>query len=238
MAAWLAVAASADRARARDEDLFVRPEDQRVVFFGSLDAGRSTFVSGGLKQTLTGPLDRPGFVAMEQVGFGVTRERFERGGASASVMRYSTDGSATFGYQWTSPFYLAALVGPEVKSEQLTLAGRFERVSKPRIGARAQVELWANPTPDTLLTGTLVAGSARTSVWARVSAGYRLFGKVFVGPEATIYTTPTYSELRWGGHVTGLSLGILQLRVSGGVTHDDGRRGVSPYAGISAWLRL
>ena len=48
----------------RDEDLFLRPDDMHTVLFGSLDVGRSIFVSGGVKRTLTGPLDRSGFVAI------------------------------------------------------------------------------------------------------------------------------------------------------------------------------
>jgi hypothetical protein len=42
-------------ATSRDEDLFVRAEDMHTVLFGSLDAGRSLFLTTGVKRTLTGP---------------------------------------------------------------------------------------------------------------------------------------------------------------------------------------
>lgn len=221
----------------RDEDLFVRGEDLHTVLFGSLDAGRSTFVSAGVKHTPLGPLDRDGVVIVETNGAGTNRERF-RGEVNLPATRLTTQASALVGYQWTGGIYLAALAGPDVSHEQLSVANRLYRVSQPRAGVRVQFELWANPTTDTLLTGTVVASSVRGSVWARSSAGYRLPGGAFVGPEATLYMTDTYRETRWGAHVTSWRLGLLTLRVSGGwMKADDGHRG-SPYVGLSGWIRM
>lgn len=221
----------------RDEDLFVRDEDLHTVMFGSLDAGRSTFVSAGVKHTPLGPLDRDGIVIVETNGAGTNRERFRRE-VNLPAMRLTTQASALVGYQWTGGIYLAALAGPDVSHEQLSVANRLYRVSQPRAGLRAQFELWANPTPETLVTGTVVVSSVRGSVWARGSAGYRLPGGAYVGPEATLYMTDTYSETRLGVHVTSWRLGLLTLRASGGwMQADDGHRG-SPYVGLSGWIRM
>ena len=226
-------------AESRDADLFIRPEDQHTVLFGSLDAGRSTFVSGGSKQTLTGPLDRSGFVAMEYTGYGLTQERLRSQDIDLPVRRFSFQTTALAGYQWAwNGLYVAALAGPEVLSDQLTVNGRIERFSQPRLGGRAQLEVWSNPTPETLLTGTVIAGSARTSIYARASAGVRAYADVFVGPEVTTYMTPSYSEIRWGAHVTGPAITIVNFRLSAGWIHDDAHRRGSPYAGLSAWMRL
>ena len=224
----------------RDEDLFIRPEDQRTVLFGSMDGGRSVFVSVGAKQSLTGPLDRTGFVAMETTGFGLTSERFRSGvGDAAPVLRFTHQTSVLIGHQWAlNGIYLAAYAGPEAHQEQLAVGGRVYRFSTPRPGARAQLELWAHPTPNTLVTGTLVTGTARTSLWARASAGLRVIGPAFVGPEVTVYATPTYRETRFGGHVTGFGFGILRMRASAGWMIDDAHRRGSPYAGLTAWVRL
>lgn len=233
------LATVAAQAGPRDEDLFIRPEDQHTVLFGSLDAGRSVFVSGGAKQSLTGPLDRSGIVMMESTGFGLTRERFRPEGADVSVLRFTHQTSALAGYQWNGDgLYMAAFAGPEVQQEQLTYGGRVYRFSQPRLGGRGQFDLWARPTPETLVTATLIASSTRTSIWGRVSAGIRLADKLFVGPEATFYTTPTYTERRWGAHLTGLALSIVTLRLSAGWMEDDSHRRGSPYLGMSAWIRL
>lgn len=226
-------------AQARDADLFVRGEDQHLVLFGSLDAGRSVFVSGGSKQALVGSLDRSGWVALESSGFGLTRERVQTEIGPVAVDRFKHQTSTLVGYQWVAgPLYLAGYVGPELQEEQVTFDGRLHRLSEPRLGVRGQVELWANPTPATLLTGTVVAGSAKANLWARASAGVALWPQAFVGPEVTLYTTPTYTEVRIGAHLTGPSFGPVSVRVSAGWMSDDGHRTGSPYLGLSAWMRL
>lgn len=215
----------------------MRAEDLRTVLFGSLDAGRSVFLNVGAKQTLVGPLDRSGFVAMESAGMGLTRERYS-GATNLSVLRLTTQTSTLVGYQWAlNGFYTALYVGPELEQEQLAIAGRVLRVSKPRLGTSAQGEIWANPTADTLWTETVVLSSTRSSVWSRTSAGYKVSGPLFAGPEFTIYATPTYRELRMGVHLTDVRAGIFDLRLSGGwMIEDHGRQ--SPYVGITGWMRL
>lgn len=222
----------------RDEDLFIRPDDQRTVIFAGADAGGSVFVSGGSKQTLTGPLDKTGFVVMETSGFGITRERF-RGEVDLPALRFTTQSAVLLGHQWNlDRLFLAMFVGPELQHEQLTITGRVYSFSEPRYGVRGQFELWSNPTPDTLLTGTVVAGSTRANLWARASAGYRLAGDVFVGPEVTSYTTVSYQETKVGAHLTGWKVGLLQGRLSAGWSISEDGRGGSPYVGLSAWIRM
>lgn len=225
-------------AEPRDQDLFLRPEDMRTVLFGSLDAGRSVFATAGVKRALTGPLDRSGFVAIETSGMGLTRERYAPT-PGVGVTRITTETASLIGYQWAGDgIYASLYAGPELHHEQLTIAAAAQRWSKPRIGLRALGELWANPTRDTLLTATVQAGSTRGSLFGRVSAGYRLWRNLYVGPEATVYVTHTYRETKLGAHVTGLELGILHVRFSGGLQTQDDRRHASPYVGVTSWIRL
>lgn len=209
-----------------------------MVLFGSLEAGRSVFVSAGSKQAVSGSLDRTGFVVMEATGAGLTRESLG-GDRSIPVFRHVTQTSAMVGYQYSANgLYAAFYLGPEVTHEQLTITGQVLRWSKPRTGSRAQVELWAHPVRDGLFTGTLVASTTEASLWGRVSGGWRLWKQAFLGPEAGFYVTDTYREARFGAHLTSLAVGLVHFRVSGGwqVT-DDGRRG-APYLGLASWIRL
>lgn len=223
----------------RDEDLFIRPIDQRWTLFASADIGSSVFLAGGSKQALVGPLDRPGFLLLESTGIGLTRERARFGDAILPVDRFTHQASMLGGYQtMLGPLYLAAYAGPELQHQQIAYDGRFSRLSQPRLGLRGQFELWYNPTPDTLATATLVASSAATSFWGRASTGIRLFANAYIGPEVTFYATPTYREARIGGHLTGAAIGIVNLRLSGGIMTSDGRRSAFPYIGFSAWMRL
>ena len=117
----------------RDEDLFIRPEDQHTVLFGSMDAGRSVFVSAGAKQSLTGPLDRNGVLMMETTGFGLTRERFRAGGGRSPrpPVHPPDERARRVPVELQDGLYLAAFAGPEVQQEQLTYGGRVYRFSQP-----------------------------------------------------------------------------------------------------------
>ena len=222
----------------RDEDLFLRPEDMNTVLFGSLDVGRSMFLNVGSKRTLTGPLDRDGFVGMQANGLGLTRERSELGGGIRTT-RITAESSGLLGYQWTgNGVYAALFAGPEFHQEQLTIAARAGRWSQPRPGFRGQAELWLNPTPVTLVTGTVVAGTTRGSLWARGSAGLKLWRNLYVGPEAILYVTDTYRETKFGGHLTGIDLGIIHLRVSAGVQTQSDRKDAAAYMALTSWIRL
>jgi hypothetical protein len=174
---------------------------------------------------------------METTGYGLNPERF-RGEVNLPATRFSSQASLLAGYQWTRGIYFAALAGPELTQKQLSVGNRVYRISEPRLGVRPQLELWAHPSRDTLVTGSLVGSSSLGSLWARVSAGYRLWASAFAGPEVTVYATRTYQETRWGGHLTGAALGILQMRISAGwMTTNDGQRG-SPYLGLTGWVRM
>lgn len=235
--AWLATGAAL--ATDLDRLLFVRPEDQRTVLFGQVDVARSVFVSVGSKQTLVGPLDRTGFVVLETTGFGITREIVGVGGRDVPATRLTTQTSVLVGHQWNlGRVFLSGFVGPEILHEQLTLAGVAYRFSQPRYGAKGQIELWANPTPDTLLTGTVVGSTTNGSVWARGSAGYRIGPDLFAGPEIGAYATETYRETKVGAHLTGFRWGIVQGRASAGWMTTDDRRPGSPYLSLAAWIRL
>lgn len=239
--AWagLLAAPGPSAAGARDEELFLRPSEEWIALFAGLDVGRSVFASGGSKQALTGPLDRSGWVQMELTGFGLTRERAIGPAGDLAVLRYTHETSVSGGYQWAlNGLYLAAFAGPEVQQEQLTVGGRLLRWSQPHLGARVQADLWANPTDATLLTGTIVASSTRMSFYGRGSAGLRVWGGAFVGPEVTVYSTATYSETRWGVHVTAFRIWRVNLRASAGWMTDDAHRRGAPYCGLSAWIRL
>lgn len=214
--------------------------DLRTVLFGSLDAGRSTFGSVGLKRTLAGPLDADGPVAMAIIGFGPT----DRGSAPLSgrpaALRHAGEGSALLGRQWAlERTHLAFFLGPEFAAGQDGSRRRAGDASPlPRFGTRLQGELWAHPTETTLLTATLVAGTARHHLWGRIAAGRRIWSTVFVGPEASLYRTGSYRELRLGLHATGLHLGRVHLRLSGGWRWDDDSRGRGGYFGLSGYLKL
>jgi hypothetical protein len=202
-----------------------------TVLFGSLDAGRTGYASAGFKRTWFGPLDKDGLATLAAIGYGGAPERVDAFGQTG--FRHKASASALIGYQWfRGPMVLAGFVGPELDYEQEPAGA----AARPRFGARAQAEFWAHPTPSTLVTVTAIAGSARGHLWTRASAGYAVWERVFVGPEAAFYGTSDYREWRFGAHVTGLRLWGVTLRLSGGVGEFDGKTG--GYVGLSGYIRM
>jgi Cellulose biosynthesis protein BcsS len=210
--------------------------EPRTVLFGSLDVGSSGFLNLGLKRSLTGSLDQSGPIVMGILGGGGSPESTEHRATGALRFRPTVQANALFGYQWiVGPVTLAGLVGPELDYERGSdpVADR----SRTRAGLRGHAELWAHPTPDTLLTATLIAGSARGHVWSRLSAGYAVWDRVFIGPEASFYRTDDYREVRLGAHVTGLTWSGWNWRLSGGFMRvEDDRAGA--YVGVTGYLRM
>jgi hypothetical protein len=215
------------------EDNLAQPRELNTVIFGSLDGGRSAFVSAGAKRALSGSLDRDGFIVMGGAGFGGAPERDAFG---RTEFRPTAQGHAVVGYQWMLPrAAMSALIGSEVDAEAESTTGL--RAARTRLGVRGHAEIWAHPTPETLATATLIAGSARGHLWGRIAGGSAFWPGVYVGPEAAFYARDDYRELRLGAHVTGLTWGRFNFRLSGGLMQsNDDRSGA--YFGLSGYVRM
>ncbi len=221
------------------------------MLFGSLEAGSANFLTVGGKVALD-RVDREGFAALGSLGYGA---RFERDRAAPQValglkaplaLRHTGLASALAGYQWFHEWGVVALfAGPEV-SYEVFAAPSTRRWPAPRFGARLHGEVWANPTDDTLLTATLIAGSARADLWTRLSWGMRLPGllpawlaRAYLGPEAALYAdADPYRKWSVGVHATDFALGDYSLRLSAGFLYEEqvGRPG--GYLSLSLWTPL
>ena len=223
-----------------DDRTSARPADFRTVIFGSLDAGHSGFASFGVKRALRGSLDETGPVGMAHLGYGGMGERAWDHPGAPRVIRHAVHASALIGYQWVRDgLVVAAFAGPEIEGEQLSRRALPRLDDEPHLGTRLHGEIWAHPSANTLLTATAIVGTARTPhLWGRASAGHALWDGVFLGPEASVYTTDTYREWRLGAHLTGLTLGRFNLRLSGGWRTEEETHHNGAYFGLSAHIRM
>lgn len=231
--AWLVNAALA--CPSLGDEVRLPGHDLSWVLFGSLDAGApSRFAAVGVKKALAGRADEAGFVVMATAGVGSYRYR-SAGVPTGKVEGRPAEASVLVGYQWRiGATTIALFAGPEYRHLSLDPPDPGNRDRGSRWGLRGQAEIWSHPTEATLLTGTVVAGSAG-HVWARASAGYRLAELAFVGPEIAAYVNETYNETRLGLHATGLAIGAVTLRISAGaLLTGDHRTGA--YAALSGWI--
>lgn len=188
------------------------------VVFGSLDATASGFLSVGAKiaEKGTGP-------AM-LVSAGLGRDGQE-----------GRNAAAVFGHQWyLDEGVVGAFAGPEVSFA--TPAGdegaSFRAV---RTGLRLQGEAWLRPSRETLVQSTLVAGTARRSLWVRLAAGCRI-REGYVGPEFTASTDGTgYRTWSLGVHATDFTLANIHVRLSAGGQVLMRERRFGPYVGLAVW---
>ncbi|GJE43371.1 cellulose biosynthesis protein BcsS [Methylobacterium soli] len=212
-----------------------------ALLFGSLDVAAATFATAGVKVALD-RLDQPGFVALASAGLG---RRFERSACIcgtrtgvASLARHTLLGSALIGYQWFADWgVVAAYAGPE-SSREAILDGNVLHVLPGRTGLRLQGEIWARPSPDTLVNAVAILGSARGDAWTRVALGYRLWD-TYLGPELGLYADRTgYRKWNLGLHATDFALARFSLRVSTGIQFESSRGSGSPYVALSVWTGL
>ena len=206
------------------------------MLFGSLDVGRSVFVGAGRKRALGPSLDEDGPVFLLLTASGRKRERDSALGSM--TVRQAADASALLGYQWVfDRTFVTAALGPELDVE----TGPDFRFANPddraRAGARLLGDLWSHPREDWLLHATAIVGSAREQAWARLAVGHRVRDGIYVGPEAALYRTATYHEARVGLHATGVAIGKVNLRLSGGWRWDEERERSGPYLGLSGHWR-
>lgn len=209
----------------------------RTVLFSSLEAGASTFSTGGAKIAFD-RFDRDGPVVLVSGGSGV---RLEGGGRLPVLVRTTLLGAALGGYQFVQPWgVVTVLAGPELSAEMLTSAGGAMLLPL-RSGLRLHGEVWARPTETTLATATVILGSARGDAWARLSWGYALFG-AYLGPEASAFIDRTgYRKWSFGLHATDYAFGGYRFRLSAGYQFEgraDASMRPSPYVGLAIWNAL
>ncbi len=201
-----------------------------TLLFSSLDAGATTFLTAGAKIGLP-TLKGDGAVALMSLGVGRQRER----GPDGRHERYTALGAITVGYQWLFEWGVAAVfAGSELTTQML--ADRTGSILMPaRLGFRLHGEIWARPTEKTLVQGTVIAGTARDSVWARIAWGLRLWGP-YIGPEASLYTDASgFKKVAFGLHATDFALGDYSFRIAAGLQHETDRRSLAPYLAFCVW---
>jgi len=105
------------------------------------------------------------------------------------------------------------------------------------IGARAALDLWAEPTPHSMVTASATITTIGGAYAARIAAGWRVFDRFYLGPEAVAFADPKYRQLRFGAHVTGLRTYLRNWRFEwhGGAGYafdDDNRDGLYGRLGL------
>lgn len=154
------------------------------------------------------------------------------------LMRFTALGAALGGYQFIREWgAVTVFAGPEASWEALSGPG-FVQALPLRADFRLHGEVWARPTETTLMTATVILGSARGDAYARLSWGTALFG-AYLGPEAAFYGDQTdYRKWSVGLHVTDYAMGGYRFRLSAGGQLETRLNQWNPYVSLAVWSAL
>jgi Cellulose biosynthesis protein BcsS len=216
--------------RADEED------DARIILFSGRDIWRDgAFAYGGL---IFGP------------------DGFERDGLllkvllSGGLYRYSAGsfgGETVVGAEWLiqalpgwrirrGPVEARIFFGPEYQIHRLWPDDPKNRLRGRTLGLRFAGDLWAEPTVETMAAADASLSSDGSSYSARAAFGWRVLNEFYVGPETQAYGGDSYSQVRFGAHVTSMKTGITEWSAGGGWAITSGGRS-GPYLRLNVVTR-
>jgi hypothetical protein len=195
-----------------------------VVFWGQdLDA-ISRFTSAGAKIRPLRPIGDDRLVLLASAGGGTWMDRralaLRRESDSGSFRAHLSAGTELVLAGGSLGLFLGSEYWRETGTDPVGAVLRRDR----RWGLRGQIDWWSNPTPDTLLTATLVASGAKRDLWTRAAFGWRVGGWGFVGPEATLSASSDSRKVRFGAHWSELEFSGFRFRLGAGWSRESGQR--------------
>jgi hypothetical protein len=221
--AWLPAAAFAEAAGER-----------RSISFVGLDAAfDGVHLSAGFDLSPWRGADDRGFTLRATAGTGLSRfgidpalpDRVSEAVTSARLLAgWREQGS------WGSATFFAGLA---METRRLSPA-----LPDPHLGTRfgpaLLLDAWLTPADRVSVQVHATYATPFNAASLRIAPGYRLAAGVHVGPEATLSAHHGTLRTRLGIHVTGIAIGPVGLRLSGGYARDRGGSG-GVYAGLSLW---
>ena len=130
--------------------------------------------------------------------------------------------------------------GPEIQKHRLWPDDPANRLRGNSFGLRMAVDLWYEPTHDTMVAADVSLSSIATGNSARAAYGWRILeemlGGVYVGPEIQYIGSDGYRHLRLGAHFTSMKTDDIEWSAAGGWAADSqGRTG--PYLRLNILKR-
>jgi len=224
---WLCV--STGRAAAGDDGA-------RLLLFTGSDFWRNgDFAYGGLLWSPHG-LDNEGFTLKAAMSGGIYRYNSGALG-NVEVYGYEVVGQVLPGWRFKrGTLEVKAFAGLDLESHRLFPDDSSSRLRGGAVGLRGAIDLWYEPTPQTMFAADGSISTIVTSYSARIAYGWRTFDLFYIGPEAQTFACVGYQQTRVGLHLTGFK--AVDAEWSGAVGwSDDSDRRASPYFRFGVLMR-
>ncbi len=208
-------------------------EIARVLLFSGRDIWRNgVFAHGGL---IVGPYGFEHGAPLLKLLLSGGLYRYEAGDLGGErVVGAEGVVQALPGFRVTrGPVDVWIFFGPEYQIHKLWPDDPGNRLRGPAFGVRFSVDLWSEPTPATMVAADASLSSIATSYSARAAFGWRLFRRLYAGPETQVYGGDGYRQWRFGAHVTSLKTGNTEWSAGAGWAVDhEGRSSLYLRIGI------
>lgn len=223
--AWLSTAQAAEGSDA----------SRFTSFLGFEGAFDGFHLSSGLDAAVGTHAEGRGLVLRFAAGSGVSRFRIDPL-LPDRVLEASGTVRAMSGWRQSGWWGSATLlVGLAAETRRLSPALPDPHLGT-RLGPAIAADAWLTPTERVAVQVYAAYATPFAAASLRLAPGYDIGKGVFVGPEASFSAHHGTLRSRLGLHVTGITIGTVGLRLSGGYAADRGGR-AGLYGGLSLWRR-
>ena len=209
-----------------DDPVWAADSGQRFILFGGGDAWRDgDFIYGGLLYS-PGGSSNAGFVFKTFLSGG--SYQYWSGGLNSEVVGREAIAEFLPGWRFKRDhFELQVFAGLDLEEHHLAPDDPSSNLRGGDVGLRAAVDLWYEPTPQTMLAANGSISTIITSYSARLAFGWRTLGMFYLGPEIETFACQGYEQFRAGIHLTALKtawLGGTEWSAAAGWARDDDQR--------------
>jgi hypothetical protein len=128
---------------------------------------------------------------------------------------------------------ITVFIGPDIQSHHLSPDDRGNRMRGTQFGARLGGDLWCQPSQAFMVNAGVSASTIGPNYWARGAVGWRLLGRVWIGPELLALGGDRYHQFRVGLHATGFRTPMLEWSAGFGFASDtENRDGLYTRIGV------
>jgi hypothetical protein len=202
-------------------------------FLGIEGAFDGAHLSAGVDATLGSHVDGRGIALRASGGTGLSKFRADPL-LPDRIVEVTQSARLLIGWRESGSWGVATLfVGGAMEGRRIVPALPDPNTGL-RYGPAVVLDAWLKPMDRVAVQVFADYTSAYRAATLRLAPGYDIHDGVFIGPEATLGFHHGTLRTRLGLHVTGLRLGPLQFRLSGGWAMDRGGR-AGPYGALAAW---
>jgi hypothetical protein len=201
-----------------------RGQDPTFLFFSGSNLWRDgSFLHGGFLWS-PGGLDHDGLIFKATTSGGVYRYR---SGALGDAQVYGRESGFVVAPGWRvkrDSLEVKVFAGMDIRNYRLWPDDPSSGLRGHYTGVHGALNIWYEPTPDTVLTFDASASSIGKSVSTRAAFGWRFFDRLYLGPETEAFGCTDYWQYRLGLHATAFKTQKAEWSAGVGWANDSDRR--------------